>query len=327
MRNVKLLWGVIIVLLVVVGTLLSVLTARTSHLNADEPEMNPPNQADDKRMVAHVGERTITMRELQAQLLAKHGKETLIQMIDHEVIRNEAEASGIQISEQEMKRELERMRQGYDSEQQYYEAMKEQLGLTREQLEADVRHRLLVEKLSIRGIQVTDREVSAYIAENQDEFKDIVSLRFSMIVTASRDHAQRAISDLNKGIPFDKVAWERSLDDVTRESGGDMGWLEEEDPFVPPAIMKAAKQLQPGQISKPLEVEGQYVVLMLTERKVQSKGSPEIIREQVRKELALRIAPSTKETLAKLRDKWKVRIVEKFQDTNGNFYVDNLGKG
>ncbi len=77
---------------------------------------------------------------------------------------------------------------------------------------------------------------------------------------------------------------------------------------MPAPIMKAAKSLQTGQISKPVEVEGQFVIVRVKERKVQSKGSPEAIREQVRKELALREAPPLKETMQRLREKWNVKV-------------------
>ncbi|WP_201317696.1 peptidylprolyl isomerase [Paenibacillus sp. EPM92] len=308
MRNVKVLWGMIAVLLIAVGILSSVLTARSFLQPAADPILEPPSKADHELTIASIGDKDITLRDLEQQLLQKHGKETLEQMIDHEVIRREAETLGIQVSESEIKRELERMQQGYESENEFYQAMEEQLGLTREQLNEDVRHKLYTEKISIQGIAIDDADVDDYIASHPDEFKATVLLRLEQIVTASKEQAQRALNDLAKGTEFAKVAKERSLDDATRGSGGDLGWFEEDDPFVPAPIMKAAKSLQTGQISKPVEVEGQFVIVRVKERKVQSKGSPEAIREQVRKELALREAPPLKETMQRLREKWNVKV-------------------
>ncbi|MEK8132994.1 peptidyl-prolyl cis-trans isomerase [Paenibacillus filicis] len=312
MRNVKVLWGMLSILLVAVGVLSSVLTARLyQQSDADahsKPE--PPSKAEQERAIASIGEQVITRQDLQQQLLQKYGKQVLDQMIDREVVRKEAGAVGIKADEPEIKRELERMQQGYESESQFYQAMEQQLGLTRDELNADVKHKLLMEKVSIQGIRVEDGAVEDYIRSHQEEFKPTVRLRLEQIVTASKDQANRASSDLAKGTDFAKVAKERSLDDATRTSGGDLGWLDEDDPFTPPAILKAGKQLQPGQVSKPIEVDGKYVLLRLKERKVLSKGSEEAIREQVRRELALREAPPMKETMAKLRVKWNVQIRE-----------------
>ncbi len=151
MRNVKVLWGMIAVLLIAVGILSSVLTARSFLQPAADPILEPPSKADHELTIASIGDKDITLRDLEQQLLQKHGKETLEQMIDHEVIRREAETLGIQVSESEIKRELERMQQGYESENEFYQAMEEQLGLTREQLNEDVRHKLYTEKISIQA--------------------------------------------------------------------------------------------------------------------------------------------------------------------------------
>ncbi|WP_159888022.1 peptidylprolyl isomerase [Paenibacillus puerhi] len=312
MRNVKVLWGMISILLVAVGVLSSVLTARLYQQPSADAHSNPepPSKAEQERAIASIGELVITRQDLQQQLLQKYGKEVLDQMIDREVVRREAVAVGISADEPEIKRELERMQQGYESESQFYQAMEEQLGLSREALNADVKHKLLMEKVSIQGIQVGDVEVDEYIRHHQEEFQPRVQLRLEQIVTASREQANRASSELAKGTDFAKVAKERSLDDATRNSGGDLGWLDEDDPFIHPAILKAGKQLQPGQVSKPVEVDGKYVIVKLRERKVESKGSPEAIREQVRRELALREALPMKETIAKLREKWNVQIRE-----------------
>lgn len=314
MRNVKVLWGIIALLLIVVGILSSVLTARSFLKPAAGSTTEPPSKADHELTIASIRDKVITLHDLEQQLLQKHGKEMLEQLIDREVIRREAETLGIQVSELEIHRELERMQQGYENENQFYQAMEEQLGLTREQLKADVRHKLLTDKVLIQGINIPGADVDAYIASHPDEFKAIVQLRLEQIVTASKEQAQRALNDLAKGTEFAQVARERSLDDATRSSGGDLGWYEEDDPFVPAPIMKAARLLQTGQISKPVEVDGQYVIVRVKERKIQSKGSPEAIREQVRKELALREAPPLKETMQRLRQKWDVKVNEALAD-------------
>lgn len=116
------------------------------------------------------------------------------------------------------------------------------------------------------------------------------------------------LNDATKGIPFEQIAKERSLDDFTRDAGGDLGWVEADDPFVPGALMKIAKGMKAGEISKPIEESGQLYILKVKERKETSKGSPEEIRERIRKELALREAPPMQEMIKELRKKWNVSV-------------------
>ncbi|AFC33694.1 putative PpiC-type peptidyl-prolyl cis-trans isomerase [Paenibacillus mucilaginosus 3016] len=312
MRNLKVLWATIAVLLIAVVILSSVLTAHYVGLLHSNPNPKQPKQADPTRTVATIGEHVITQQDLEDQLLHKHGRELLDHMIDQYVIRREAEVQGVLVSDSEVQQEILRMQQGYDSESAFWESMKEQLGLTREELIADTENRLLAEKMTIRGIQVSDAEVDAYMQAHEEEFRPRLMLKLQQIVSASREQAQKAAAELAKGADFGQVARDRSLDDATRGSGGELGWIEEGDPFVPAAVMKAAKPLRKGEVSKPVEWEGQYVLVKVQDRKELSKGSPQEIREQVRKEIALSQAPPIKQTVSRLRDKWKVQVQEGF---------------
>ncbi|MCZ8523680.1 MULTISPECIES: peptidyl-prolyl cis-trans isomerase [Paenibacillus] len=298
----------IAVLLIAVVILSSVLTAHYVGLLHSNPNPEQPKQADPTRTVATIGEHIITRQDLEDQLLQKHGRELLDHMIDQYVIRMEAETQGVQVSDSEVQQEILRMQQGYDSENAFWESMKEQLGLTREELITDIKNRLLAEKMTIRGIQVSDAEVDAYMQAHAEEFRPRSMLRLQQIVSASKDQAQKAAAELAKGTDFAQVAKERSLDDATRSSGGDLGWVEEEDPFLPPAVMKAAKTLKKGEISKPVQVDGSYVLVKVQDRKEISKGLPQEVREQVRKDIALSQAPPMKQTVEKLREKWKVQV-------------------
>ncbi|TVY06778.1 peptidyl-prolyl cis-trans isomerase [Paenibacillus cremeus] len=312
MQNVKVLWGTIALLLLAVFVLASLLMARSLKPWNDGNNQDQTQQKADARIIATIGEKTITRSNLEEQLMNKYGRDLLNQMIDHEVVRMEGAARGVIVSDGEIQQEIKRMQQGYDSEAQFYSAMKEQLGFTPETLKKDVQDKLLMEKIAIQGIRVTDDQVNTYVKDHPDEFRKPAQLRLQQIVTGSKDQATRALNDLAKGTDFAQVAKDRSLDDVTRKSGGDLGWVDEDDPFVPVSIMKAAKQLKPGETSKPIEEGGQFFILRLKERKEELKAEEGAVKEQVRKELALRMAPSIKDIVKQLREKWKVSVLQTF---------------
>ncbi|WP_079914939.1 peptidyl-prolyl cis-trans isomerase [Paenibacillus sp. 32352] len=309
MRNIKILWGVVAVLFIAVVILSSVLSAdlinqRHVDMSPDQTKQNPS-----VKVIATIGDKTITSMELEQQLLQKHGRELLNQMVDHEVIRMEGKALGLFVEESEIQKELKRMQQGYDNEGQFYESMKVQLGLTPEALKADIYDKLLQEKIITKDIIVSDEQVNAYIQSHPEEFKAAAQLRLQQIVVSSKDQAAKVAADVSKGIEFAQIAKDRSLDDATRDNGGDLGWVEEDDPFIAPAILKAAKQLKPGEVSKPIDLNGQLYIIKLKDRKEQPKESKETIMESVRKELALRAAPPLKDAIKKLREKYKVQVM------------------
>ncbi|NHN35055.1 peptidyl-prolyl cis-trans isomerase [Paenibacillus agricola] len=306
MRNVKILWGVNALLLLVVVILSSVLFAAL--FNKPLVEAKPEQTKPAGRIIATIGEKTITSEDLKQQLLQKHGRELLDQMVDHEVIGMEGHAEGISVEESEINKELKRMQQGYDSEQQFYESMKEQLGFSEEALRTDVYSKLLLEKLATRSINITNEQVDAYIKAHPDEFKAPVLLRIQQIVVSSQANADKVALDLSKGMDFSQVAKDRSLDDATRNKGGDLGWLDEDDPFMVPVLLNAAKQLKVGEVSKPISFNGNIYFIKLRERQEDSKAKQDELKEVVRKEMALREAPPLKEVILKLRERWKVSI-------------------
>lgn len=307
MRNVKMLWATNAVLLTAVIVLSSILAAEIFRAPAS-PEPSEPGTAHADDVVAVIGDTEITRQQLLDHLVRKYGKEQLNQMIDTEVVQLEGQSLGISVTPAEIEQELKRMQQGYDSEQQFYESMKEQLGLTREALESDIYNKLLTEKLAIQGIRIDDALVDEYVKANPEEFAGRVQMHLQIIVVSSLDHANRAMNDIARGTDFATVAKERSLDDATRDTGGDMGWVEADDPFVPVTVMEAAKTMKTGEVSKPLKIDDQYVIVKMKERKEEAPLDMKIVREQVRKELALQEAPPIREMITKLRDKWKVSV-------------------
>jgi foldase protein PrsA len=310
MRNVKRLWGVIGCMALCLLVLISMQIA--SSWNQPEPTKPTVQQTakDNERIVAAIGSRKITIGELETALEQHYGAELLNQIIDREAINLEGKETGISVTNAEIERELKRMQQGYESEGQFYESMKVQLGMSKEQLREDVYYKLLLDKLATRNITITDAQVEEYIQTHPDEFKSEVKFHIRIIVVSTKEQANKVLSDLAKGEDFATLARDRSLDDNTSNGGGDLGWIEENDPFVAAPIMNAAKQLQVGETSKPITVDNGYAIVDLRDQ--QEKPNPELsfIKENVRRELALRNAPPLKEIVTKLRMKWGSDIID-----------------
>jgi foldase protein PrsA len=310
MRNVKRLWGVIGCMALCLLVLISLQIARS--WNQPEP-IKPTEQQtvkDNERIVAAIGSRKITIGELETALEQRYGAELLNQIIDREAISLEGKETGISVTNAEIERELKRMQQGYESEGQFYESMKVQLGMSKEELREDVHYKLLLDKLATRNITITDAQVEEYIQTHPDEFKSEVEFHIRIIVVSTKEQANKVLTDLAKGEDFATLARDRSLDDNTSNGGGDLGWIEENDPFVAAPIMNAAKQLKVGETSKPIAVDNGYAIVNLRDRR--EKPNPELsfIKENVRKELAFRYAPPLKEIVTKLRAKWGSAIID-----------------
>ncbi|HEY0826940.1 MAG TPA: peptidyl-prolyl cis-trans isomerase [Bacilli bacterium] len=295
MRNVRILWTVIGLLLVCVMYLTFV------NFNRDEqPE----------RILAKIGEYHITYQQLHKRLEQKYGKELLNQILDNEAIAHEGNALGLTITEVEIAEELKRMQLGYDSEEQFYSSMNDQLGLTKEDIKKDIFYKLLLEKIAIHQIVITDERVEAYIDEHPEEFKSQTQIRLMQIVVGTPIEAEEVIKELLGGADFAALAVERSIDDMTAADGGDLGWVELDDPFVQEEIMQAANQLSPGEISTPVAIAEGYAVIKVTDREEPDPQDEVKLKEVVRKELALNQAVPLKELLSSIRNELGTVILD-----------------
>jgi foldase protein PrsA len=309
MKNVK-------VLRATVGILLVVVLAETALFGYREvlyrpsPNIENHNTGKPDKVIAQIGGTQILQSELAYNLYTAHGAELLNQMLDRAAIEMEAEELGLKLTRADIDQELKRMQQGYESEELFYKSMKEQLGMDKAALREDVNFKLLLEGIATRDIQVSDEEINAYMNEHPDEFKTTVQLHIEQIQVEHLIDADKVLDLLKKGNDFKKVAQDYSTDSATAQDGGDMGWIEEDDPFIPGPILKTAKTLGTGEISAPIEVDGHYFIIRLLDVKENSKGTLEEIKASLRKQLALQKALPLKEITQALRKKRDAMILD-----------------
>jgi foldase protein PrsA len=302
MKNVK-------VLRATVGLLLVVVLAETALFGYREvlyrsaPSVENHNTDKTDKVIAQIGGVQILQSELANNLYTTHGSELLKQMLDREAIQMEAEAIGVKLTRADIDQELKRMQQGYESEDLFYKSMKEQLGMDKAALREDVNFKLLLEGIATKNIQVSDDEITVYMNEHKDEFKNTMQLHIEQIKVDNLNEANTVLGLLKKGNDFKTVATQNSTDTSTASDGGDLGWVEEDDPFIPTPIINMAKTLGTGEISPPIEFEGDYYIIRLLDAKVNSKGTLEEIKTALRKQLALQKAPPLKELTQDLRTK------------------------
>lgn len=313
MQKVKRSWGVIIVMAVCNLVLASLLVTHTMNQSEpSQPSSKPEQQGEPKndRVVAKIGNREITVQELHKALERHYGAELLGQMLDREVISLEGNETGTAIGSAEINRELKRMQQGYESEQQFYASMQNQLGLSEQEIREDVTNKLLLEKLATKHIQITDAQVEDYIKTHADEFKQDTEYNILQIIVSTKDQANKVIVELAKGESFATLARDRSLDDATNNTGGDLGWIVGDDPFIAAPILETAKSLAVGEVSKPIQLPQGFAIVKLKNRREIANPDQAFIRENVRRELALQDAPPLKDFVQQLRTKWKVAILD-----------------
>lgn len=207
--------------------------------------------------------------------------EILETMIDEILFIQEAMRRNIQISDSEIDDYIESLKKQYGSDKAFEEALNAE-GYTLDSLKRERQRALLLQELIKqefdRELDVTDEEVREFYRENRDQFpgsSDAVKLKHIFIrfnVTdadkeKARIKAEYVLTKCKEGLDFGQMALQYSDDELTRESGGDMGY------FVPGVgkyndiLETAASKLALGEISPLIESPIGYEIIKVTDIK------------------------------------------------------------
>jgi len=262
--------------------------------------------------VASVGGESVTEQQWMDELRNKHGEEVLQNILNRIVVEKEAKALGIQVSDEEVDRELRNTMSGYDSEEQYYNQMQSELGLSRQEIREETLYRLTLQEVATAGIIIEDKEIDDYLEENSDLFRLQKLMEFSLIKVSTYEEAEEVMDRLENGEDFASLARELSIDEDSRKRGGSVGAVEEDDPFWPEELLATAAGLDEGDIAGPLRDDDSYDVIRLD--RITSPPMPDEreIRDQVRLEIALAQAAPLQQVESELRAKYDAAI-----------YIDN----
>lgn len=258
--------------------------------------------------IATAGGQPITDKQWMDELKKKHGEEVLTGMINHIVVDKEAKALGITVTDEEVRQELSRTMAGYGSEEQYYAQMLSELGLSRQEVFAETAYRLTLQAIATDGITISEADIDTYLEQNAERFTPKKEMRLSMIKVSSYSEAEEIMDRLEQGEDFAALARELSIDEESRQRGGSLGKVEEDDPFWPEELLNTAADLDAGDIAGPIQTKDDFAIIRL-----ESIHSPEMpdqkeIRALLRQELALEQAPPLQQVESDLRNKYDVSI-------------------
>ena len=253
----------------------------------------PPS---DERIVAFVNGKPITQTEFDGEWAelpdatkaryAKEGgkKEYLQEMIDHELLLQEARRQGIDRSD----------------------AIRERVRRFKEKLLVD---ELLKDRVK-STVELTKEELDRYYEQHADELLTPLKVRVAQMLLPNYSAAKDLETQVNRGGDFGKFAQRYSIDARTKAKGGDLGPYRKG--LVIPEVDEAIHTLKPGMVSAPIKTEAGYYLVMITALE------PEIIqadlakRERLRQELLyLKRKQHFEEMIADIKAKAVVRINER----------------
>lgn len=248
----------------------------------------PPEPGD--RAVATVQKQTIwasdVKREAVAQGLVGEGepldvtsdlfRRVLDEVIDQKLLAKEAERRGLDNSALAQRR----------------------LAATRERILGD----MLVETV-VNGT-ISDRAVETIYQEQVRQARTSEEIRTRLILSRTKAEADAVVGILAQGAVFEAVAMERSIDEATRFSGGDLGYSTLD--VMPEAYATALADKPAGSTVGPFQTEGGWAVLRVEDRRRETPPTLEQARPQIVRYLTYE---GVRQLLEQLRGKAQVDVL------------------
>ncbi|CAN5317270.1 peptidylprolyl isomerase [soil metagenome] len=248
----------------------------------------PPEPGD--RAVAKVQDETLwasdVKREAVAQGLVGEGepldvtsdlfRRVLDEVVDQKLLAREAERRGLDNSTLAQRR----------------------LKATQERILGD----MLVENV-VNGA-ISDQAVQTLYQEQLRLARTSEEIRVRLILSRTKPDADAVIGILAQGAQFSAVAQERSIDEATRFSGGDLGYSTVD--VMPQAYANALRDAPAGSTIGPFQTEGGWAVLRVEDRRKESPPTLEQARPQIVRYLTYE---GVRQLLEQLRGKAKVEVL------------------
>ena len=258
------------------------------------------------QVIARVGERSITVDQLQRPLMEAYGVQFLVQLAQIEVARQQATTMGLSVSADDIKRErqltvdelfkdliqTDGLRMTDVEKEQFRKTEQERLlpqvldryHVTLAEFELNLQYKAYLRKIAEAQVKdkITDKEL-------QDAFRikygeRIVVRHIQCANLAEWVEAKRRVI---AGEPFEKVAAELSRDEGSRANGGRIPSFSASEPKWPKKFVEAAFELQnPGDLSDAVNSGQALHLIQLVERIAPSNGVRfEDHREDLRREM------------------------------------------
>lgn len=230
-------------------------------------------------VVAKIDNNVITKDELYNVLVEQNGEQVLESLISEKVIELEAEKQKVEVSEEEIQKELDELKEAYGGEEVFNQAMTT-YGYTLEALKDNITMNIKLKKLIEPTISISEEEISSYFEMNKETFSQEEQVKASHILVETEEKAKEVIEKLKAGEDFAELAKQYSLDESNKESGGELGFFSRGQMVT--EFEEAAFSLNSNEISDPVKTDYGYHIIKSEEKKEAKEADYEENKDSIK---------------------------------------------
>lgn len=225
-------------------------------------------------------------------------------------VKGEAKEQDITVSKKDIDKAFaQQKKQAFPKEADYKKFLKES-GSTEQdirfQLEVEQLQQKLVQKVTKGKDKVTDADVAAYYKKNQAQFATPESRDILVVLTKTKEQAEKAKASLEKGTPWKDVAKKYSIDEASKGQGGKLQGVTkgQQEKALDDAVFAAKKDTIVG----PVKTQFGYYVVKVTKITAKDQQSLKEATPTIKSLLASQNQQKALDKFVKdYRKKWKDR--------------------
>ncbi|WP_162008024.1 peptidyl-prolyl cis-trans isomerase [Heliorestis convoluta] len=224
--------------------------------------------------------------ENNKDMIAMMEQQELERMIEEKLYEQEAIKLNIQVTDEQVEEELAKEKMRFQSEEEYLAAL-QQVELTDQEFREIIREGIMLYELFehiTADIEVSEEDMRQYYEAHPEKFVEPEQVEASHILVESEEEAREIIAQLRAGANFAQLAKDTSIDQVSGERGGELGFFTRED--MVEEFANAAFSLNIGQYSQePVPSLFGYHIILVQDKKAEKKLTFEEARTQLQIEL------------------------------------------
>ncbi len=261
-------------------------------------------------VIATVNGVPIKRVEMMDRAWKQYGMAVLNDTIDDILIHQAAKSLKVTAAAQEVATRLRRIMSQFPDEGTF-NARLAATGTSLPQMHGQIEEQVLRENLveKAKGLQVTEAELKAAFDANKDRLASPDAVRIRHLVVANEKEAADFLIAIKAGADFAKLASQVSLDNGTKDRGGDAGFISHG--MLLPELEKAISGLKPGQVAGPVKTPMGYHLLKVEEVRPAAPAVFENVRGELRGSLLVDKANKAwPDFLKELRAKAKIETTK-----------------
>lgn len=260
-------------------------------------------------VLANVNGKAIKQSEVAKRLWTAAGPDALQQMVDDELLRQEARAIKLTPDVTEVELRMSRIRQQLGGDENTLEARLKSSGTSLKDLKSQIEFQVLKENLvqKAKGLAVADEEVKAIFEANKDKLGSPETYQLRHILVQTEAEARSLATALKAGADFAKLAQELSLDASSKERGGDLGMIPRS--LLAPEIEKVVTGLEAGQVGPVIQTAQGFHLIQVVDKRASQPANFDQVKETLRQAiLGEKINRSYPAYMQELRAKSKISL-------------------